>query len=168
MSNEELSNMRDELDTAQEEVVSLTDKLDTTQNLLTIAENKVDLYMDLVNELKRNAAAAPSASAGQKSSDDVDKAFSECTALIKKAVLDGTNLWKAGKKDECGDLYMHTCQEVASKVKSSELRDPLLKCISDNESAPKSKAAVALRKGLDKFLEDKAKVKFYIYFMDQF
>ena len=67
-------------------------------------------------------------------------------------------MWKNGKKDECGDLYLKTCTDVAAKVKSKELKLPLDQAITAVNNVPKSKAAVSLRKALDKFMEDKAKV----------
>ena len=73
----------------------------------------------------------------------------------------GTNLWKNGKKDECGDLYLKTCSDLSAKVRSKELKSPLDQAISAVNNVPKSKAAVSLRKALDKFMEDKVKV-FYL------
>lgn len=169
VSSEELNEVREELDAAQEEVVQLTDKLDAATAQLTVYEEKMQVYRDIIAELKAGggggAAVASSASGMLPTASTASlggggggsAALTSCTAKIKKAISDGTGFWKAGKKDDCGDLYFNTATEVKGMVKCSELVDPLTKCLAAAQGLPRAKAAVALRKGLDKFLDDAKK-----------
>ena len=66
----------------------------------------------------------------------------------------GTSLWKAGKRKECGDVYLEVTQHIINSVFASDLKRPLMESIQGAKSADKSKTAVILRKALDKFTQD--------------
>ena len=77
--------------------------------------------------------------------------------------MQGTNLWKANKRDDAYELYNSTTVSATQKLVSKELRQPLVDALNVNKIqvinlAAKAKGAVTLRKALDKFLADSQEV----------
>ena len=87
---------------------------------------------------------------GKGGESDLD----ELIRSAKNAMSKGTSLWKAGKRNDCGDLYLEVTQHIIDSVFASDLKKPLEESKREADKADKSKAAVMLRKAMDKFITD--------------
>ena len=69
--------------------------------------------------------------------------------------MQGGSFWKAGKRDECYNVYVHACEDAMEKLKKAfpALRAALAEAIANARSQSgaqgKSKGAQILRKAMD-------------------
>jgi hypothetical protein len=118
-SERELEAARDSLDTAQEEVVLLSEKCDGLTASLLIAKQKCELFEQLVQAAQSSArAAAANAVAAQAAGGSGGSGVVELLSMLKADLVKGSALWKNNRKDECFDLYVHTCEAALLKLHS--------------------------------------------------
>ena len=81
--------------------------------------------------------------------------------LSFSTVSQGTSLWSANRKDECGELYIRSVQESLRKLPAGPRRDALSDALSaaTARGVQKFKAALSLRKAIDTFNTSCAEVR---------
>lgn len=75
--------------------------------------------------------------------------------------MQGTNLWKSNKKDDCYDVYLDACVDALGRILTEELARPMRDSIEHGKGQgiqSKQRGAVVFRKALDKFLADSGQV----------
>lgn len=158
---DELRQVREELDSAQEECIVTAEQLASAQQELTICREQINIYKTLLAQF--GAAPTPTATSTAPSVEivvdpaDAARAKDELAQMeesIRSAIVVGSKLWKEGKRDECFALYLGLNERLHDQLKTLELKDPLATAQEAANDVPKSKGAVILRKSLDKLLED--------------
>lgn len=159
-----MERVRTDLDTAQEEIVTLTDKLEQLAEEAITREKTIVVLEQLRAVAAADLAAAvaarpavgpgvgPASSAGAGAGGP--SKLNEVLAASKAAIIHGTSLWKQGKREECQKLYLDCVTDAISKLHCSEFVFPLKEAAQMAQGLDVAKAAVCLRKALDKLLSD--------------
>jgi hypothetical protein len=66
-------------------------------------------------------------------------------------------LWKNNRKDECYDLYVKTCEDALNKLRTPQMRNPLIETTTQGKqqgAVKKERGAVQLRKAIDRLIAD--------------
>jgi hypothetical protein len=169
---EELRQAREELDNAQEECIATAEQLSSAQQEIAVCREQLQVYQDLLAQLAAGGggvtvaptAAAHSSAKGtaavaavpvSKDAEERAKAkLAEIEASIRHAVVEGSKLWKEGKREPCFDLYAAVNTKLQGLLKTRALLGPLETTRSDAADLPRNKGAVLLRKSFDRLLED--------------
>ena len=159
---EELRQVREELDNAQEECILTAEQLSSLEQELTVCREQIDVYKRLLGQvsapgLSMSVPAGSEPSVVVVSKEAKEKAQLELVNVeksVRNAIVEGSKLWKDGKRDKCYQLYFDLNQNLQTSLKSSDLVASLKKAKTDSEEVPKNKGAVLLRKSFDKLLED--------------
>ena len=73
---------------------------------------------------------------------------------IYKCIDDGRQLWGAGDKEGCANLYLECAEQVLSEIGPDAAGAEILKIgIGKAKAKTKPRAAVVLRKAFDEFLK---------------
>lgn len=64
---------------------------------------------------------------------------------IKQAIIKGTGLWKANKRDECFTLYLKTCEDAATRLRTA-IRVPVQDSVAASRGAVGTQVCRTLRK----------------------
>jgi DNA repair exonuclease SbcCD ATPase subunit len=137
---------KDELESAHEELGRLEDRCSQLERTNAKNEELLALYERLVSG-RRDSAVGASKTATSSSNANVDKAIAD----TRNAINNGTVLWKNNKRDEVYEIYSSACTSIAKALPSYSLITQTLK---DVQRESKIKAALIMRKSLDKFLAD--------------
>ncbi len=137
---------KDELESAHEELGRLEDRCSQLERTNAKNEELLALYERLVGG-RRDSAVGASKTATSSSNANVDKAIAD----TRNAINNGTALWKNNKRDEVYEIYSAACTSIAKALPSYSLITQTLK---DVQRESKIKAALIMRKSLDKFLAD--------------
>jgi hypothetical protein len=153
-SAEEVEKLEQALDAAQDEVVALQDKLEEMQEQAEVSQQTISVLEQLQKVAQSTGRKPVAVSNSSSSSGGGTSQLRELSEAAKTAMKEGTSLWKAGKRSECGELYLDTVKQLADGVYEPGLKKQLQDSYSAAASGDKAKAAVALRKALDSFLSD--------------
>ena len=105
-------------------------------------QEKIAIYEQLIADkpVPEPTAAAgkagPAAGAGSgggtgSSGVKVDDIIQE----VKQAIIKGTGLWKANKRDECFSLYLKSCEDNAGRLRTEALKKPLQDAVGASRNA---------------------------------
>ncbi len=155
----DLERVREDLDTAQEEIISLTERVEQMQTEAKVAAQTIAVYEQLRSAASsvpqtRSMVVAPSTPVAESVSRDLTSKLADVLALARNTIASGTTLWKQNKREECHQEYLVAVESAVSKLYSDELLSPLKEALEASRSQDKPKAAVTLRKALDKLLVD--------------
>jgi len=160
VSKEDLERARLELDAAQEEVVALQERLEQMSEEAKTAAKTITVLEQLRAAAVKDAGVRPAAAVatvggfGAVSANAGPSKLAEVTAACKAAIINGSNLWKQSKRDECQQLYMSAVEDAISKLNCAELVSPLQASVEQAHGQDVAKGAVTLRKALDQLLVD--------------
>ena len=162
VSAADMERVRTDLDTAQEEIVTLTDKLEqlaeeaiTREKTIVVLEQlRAAAAADLAAAVAARPGVGPASFAGAGAGAGGPSKLNEVLAASKAAIINGTSLWKQGKREECQKLYLNCVADAISKLHCSEFVSPLKEAAQMAQGLDVAKAAVCLRKALDKLLSD--------------
>ncbi len=137
---------KDELDTAHEEIGRLEDRCSQLERTNAKNQQLIALYERLVNT-RRDSATASKVSAPAGTNVNLDRVVSD----TRNAIANGTTLWKNNKRDEVFEIYNTACNSISRALPSYV---PVSQTLKDVKQESKIKAALLMRKTLDKFLVD--------------
>jgi hypothetical protein len=171
-SSKEYESLKEILDQSQEEVLELADKVDTLQEKLNLCEQRTNVMEQLLvverhrhnqyiekMSTKKTSSQTNSSNLPNQSNGAANKELQEIATILKASLVRGGALWKSNKKDECYDLYAQMNSTAMNKLANYLDYKKLFaeaagsaKAMVTGKSNQKAKAAMVLKKAVEKFL----------------
>ena len=148
--------LRAELETAREGASSIARALAQAEERAEVTSALLAAQSEAL--AKAPAPAAPVAPAAEEQQaaaaepNASEEVYAQIATDMKRAVIEGTSLWKANSRVECFQLYLKTANKAISRLPDDAQRHAIEAAARTSQNQAPARGAVTLRKAFDAFL----------------